>query len=169
MRTLGLLVAGAPLASRARDLHRAAAAHDWRVQFLPTTAAHAWEDYWGSLSPANNSDGRPDAIIVCPLTFNTARKWVLGIADTRPLSVLAESFGQGCPCIAVPMVNRNLWNHPVWEPTLTWLEAKGVDLVDASTGAIGSPQPLDSGTGLQIARDFQTSWVLDRLDATAPQ
>jgi hypothetical protein len=46
------------------------------------------------------------------MTFNTGNKWAHGIADSQPLSVLAEALGARIPAVAVPFVNRSLAGHP---------------------------------------------------------
>jgi phosphopantothenoylcysteine synthetase/decarboxylase len=158
MARLGLLVCGAPLATRTADLTSAAAEAGWDVALTVTTAAEQWAQ--PSSAPPLSRD--VDAVLVCPLTFNTANKWALGIADTPWLSTLNELIATGKPVVAVPMVNETLWRHPAWAGTIERLSTAGVVLVDPSTGA-AEPRPVAHGSGEQVAKAFDPAWVLERL------
>lgn len=160
MATLGIVVCGAPLASRAADLAVAAVDAGWDVTLTLTGAAEQWARDAG----LPLVDRTADALVVCPLTFNTANKWAMGISDTSWLGVLNESLAAGRPIVAVPMVNETLWRHPAWEQTLARLTAGGVMLVDPATGD-RQPRPVPHGSGHRIAADFDPQWVLKRLSA----
>jgi hypothetical protein len=158
MARLGIVVCGAPLASRAADLAVAAAKAGWDVALTLTGAAEQW---------AGSQDLPPiergcDALVVCPLTFNTANKWAVGIADTSWLGVLNESLAAGLPIVAVPMVNETLWRHPAWDSTLTRLSDAGATLLDPATGD-SLPRPVPHGSGDRIAAAFDPDWVLAPL------
>jgi phosphopantothenoylcysteine synthetase/decarboxylase len=94
------------------------------------------------------------------MTFNTANKWALGIADTQPLSLLAESLGAGIPIVAVPFVNESLSRHPAWSESLAMLTASGVRILDPNPG---NPGALRSGTGGDVARRFDPARILNAL------
>jgi phosphopantothenoylcysteine synthetase/decarboxylase len=158
MARLAIVVCGAPLASRTPDLTAGAAAAGWDVALTVTRAAEQWTD----ASPQEAATRHADALLVCPLTFNTANKWALGIADTEWLGVLNESLAAGTPTVAVPMVNETLWRHPAWVGTLTRLASSGVTLVDPATGD-AQPRAVSHGSGEEIARSFDPSWVLRLL------
>jgi hypothetical protein len=83
---LSLIVCGAPLASRAHDVAAALELNDWSVTPVVTSAAGAWLDsIWPLASfrdPNEAKAPRPDAVAVCPMTFNTANKLVHGLADS---------------------------------------------------------------------------------------
>jgi phosphopantothenoylcysteine synthetase/decarboxylase len=158
MAKLSIVACGAPLASRATDLVTAAEEAGWDVALTVTDAAQKWASVQGR-DPASR---HTDALLVCPLTFNTANKWALGIADAPWLNVLSEAVGGGTRIVAVPMVNETLWRHPAWDNTLARLAAAGVVLVDPATGD-AQPRPVPHGSGEDIARAFDPSWVLRLL------
>lgn len=164
MANLSIVVCGAPLSTRAHDLVALATERGWETTLVVTEAARAWvqENATGFRSPADAKPPRPDAVIVAPMTFNTATKWALGIADTAPLSLLAETLGAGKPTIAVPFVNESLWGHPSWAGTLSTLHGAGVVLVDPRTGG-NKPSALASGSGDGVAEAFDPRWVLERI------
>jgi phosphopantothenoylcysteine decarboxylase len=70
----------------------------------------------------------PDAVIVCPATFNTINKWALGIADTLALGILCEALGSGLPIVAVPCLKDSLANHPAFKSSLSFLHEAGVTI-----------------------------------------
>jgi phosphopantothenoylcysteine synthetase/decarboxylase len=94
------------------------------------------------------------------MTFNTANKWALGIADTQPLSLLAESLGAGIRMVAVPFVNESLSRHPAWSESLARLADAGVRLLDPNPA---EPGALRSGTGPDVAGRFDPARILGAL------
>lgn len=168
MSILGVVVCGAPLAARAKDLVEHARQSGWEVSLIPTEAAAGWLGHdasdrgSGFQSPDPPKRRRPDALLVCPLTFNSASKWALGIADNRPLSLMCEALGAGIPTLAVPMVNESLWRHPAWLGHLQVLSDRGVLLVDPVSGD-PTPTPVKSGTGERVAAEFEPQRVLELL------
>jgi phosphopantothenoylcysteine synthetase/decarboxylase len=165
---LSLVVCGAPLASRAADIAAALGDAGWTVTVLPTDAATAWHDDIRGTSahaaqlrrPDEPKPPRPDAVVVCPMTFNTGNKWAHGIADSQPLSVLAEALGAGIPAVAVPFVNQSLAGHPAWSESLVRLSSAGVRLVDPDPDR---PGPLRSGTGDEVTARFDPARVVAAL------
>ncbi|MGH3507412.1 MAG: flavoprotein [Nocardioidaceae bacterium] len=170
MSILGVVVCGAPLAGRTKDLIEHARKAGWDVSLAATEAASAWlsadllESSEAARKPGEPKRRRPDALLVCPLTFNSGSKWALGIADNRPMSLMCESLGAGIPIVAVPMVNDSLWQHPSWAGHLKVLSESGVVFVDPATGRRVTA-PLASGTGDRIAAEFTISSVIDLLSA----
>ena len=168
MPNLSLVVCGAPLANRAVDVAGALADAGWTVSVMLTDAATAWHDDAVDTSthaaqlrrPNDPKPPRPDAVVVCPMTFNTGNKWAHGIADTQPLSLLAEALGAGIPAVAVPFVNQSLAGHPTWSESLARLLAAGVRLVDPDPD---QPGALRSGTGDEIATSFDPARVIAAL------
>jgi len=166
---LSLVVCGAPLASRANDVAQVIAEAGWTVTVLATDAATGWLSVEGGpvvppagfRRPDEAKPPHPDAVVVCPMTFNTANKWALGIADTHPLSLLAESLGAGIRVVAVPFVNESLAGHPAWSESLTRLRETGVRILDPSPDAPGA---LRSGTGGRVAADFDPRLILRELE-----
>jgi hypothetical protein len=165
MANLSIVVCGAPLSARAAELCDQARERGWDASLVVTEAALAWVDAPSIdfRSPDAPKPPRPDAVIVAPMTFNTATKWALGIADTYPLSLLAESLGAGKPIVAVPFVNENLWGHPSWQGTLATLQGAGVVLLDANNQRSRTPSALASGSGDSIAQAFELSSLVEAL------
>lgn len=162
MATLSIVVCGAPLASAAMSLLQGAVTRGWDASLAATEAAHGWLDD-ATLAQLEGPPRRPDAIAVCPLTFNTGNKWAAGISDTSVLGLLNEALGTGSRVIAVPFVNETLWRHPAWSVTLDRLAGVGVSLLDPATG-VPSPQPVAHGSGSTLAAAFDPEWVLRLLD-----
>lgn len=166
MPNLSLVVCGAPLAARTEDLVSALESDGWLVTLLLTSAASSWLDH----APAPTSFRRPgeakqpppDAVVVCPLSFNTGNKWAAGLADTPVLSLLCEALGGGWPSIAVPFFKVPLWSHPAWSVSLRRLQESGVRLIDPADGS-DTPRALAPGAGDDIARGFDPSWVVTAL------
>jgi phosphopantothenoylcysteine synthetase/decarboxylase len=159
-----LVVGGAPLASRTADLRAALTAAGWSVTVVRSAAAAAWTNPDNADTDGGEGGGqerrRPDVVVACPLTFNTANKIAAGVMDTPATGTLCDALGAGVPIVAVPMANTRLWGHPVWATTLTTLRRWGVVLLDPTTGQLGDPRPVDSGTGDAVAAAFDPRWIL---------
>ena len=153
-RPLTLVVCGAPLAARAGEVADALR-EDWSVSIVVTDAAGQW-----FLEPSEHDRPRPDLVVACPLTFNTANKVAAGIMDTSAAGALCDALGAGVPTVAVPMVNNRLWGHPVWQSTLQTLSDAGVRFVDPQSGRVGAPAPVRSGTGPEVVAAFDPEWVV---------
>jgi hypothetical protein len=149
---LTLVVCGAPLAARAPELAGELRSR-WNVSLVVTEAARHWCAW-----PSDEDRPRPQTVIACPLTFNTANKVAAGIMDGTAPGVLCDALGAGVPIVAVPMVNDRLWG-PVWPSTIRTLSAAGVRFVDPRSGRIGAPEPVSSGTGPEVVAAFRPSWV----------
>lgn len=161
MATLSIVVCGAPLATVTAALVRDAQARGWVVSLVATAASRGWldEEAQALVGPETR---RPEAVLVCPLTFNTGNKWAAGISDSSPLGLLNESLGTGARVVAVPFVNESLWRHPAWTDSLERLANSGVRFVDAATGE-ADIRPTAHGAGEDVAAAFRTEWALDRL------
>ena len=171
-----LVVTGTPLTLRCADIAATLKQAGWSVQVVPTAAAAAWVDSAtiaaASGQPAGSEHRDPseakrgeaaDAVVVAPATFNTISKAALGVADTPAHTVLCEAIGSGIPIVMVPMLNDALWGHPALAGHLQTLSAAGVGFVDPQTGT-DSPVPVTSGTGDEVVRAFDPSWIVARLD-----
>ena len=173
-RNVTLIVCGAPLTLRAPDLVRALLDDDWTVAVVATPSALAWidgptvEGLTGTLprsefrDPQQPKSGPPDAVVVCPATFNTVNKAAVGAADTYALAQLCEALGEGVPVVAVPMVNNKLWGHPAWSRSLAVLESIGAELLNVHTGEHGAAV-VQSGTADAVVAAFDPAWVISRL------
>ena len=154
---LTLVACGAPLAGRARDVGAALTAVGWSVSMVVSEAGAAWA------GPGDDDRPRPEVVVACPLTFNTANKIVAGIMDTPATGMLCDALGAGLRVLAVPMVNTRLWTHPAWAATLATLDGWGVVLLDPVDGRRGAPRPVASGTGVALTEAFDPRWVVDAV------
>jgi hypothetical protein len=98
------------------------------------------------------------------MTFNTLTSWANGLANTFPLTTLSAALGGGVPCTAVPFAKHDLAGHPAWLASLAVLRYAGVALIDPSNGRVGAVEPVQSGTGEQVAREFQWQWVFVEMN-----
>jgi hypothetical protein len=67
------LVVCAPLAARAGEVADALRVR-WNVSVVSTDAAGQWFD-----EPSDHDRSRPDAVVACPLTFNTTLRTLTGL------------------------------------------------------------------------------------------
>ena len=173
MSIIALVVSGAPLARRALELTTALRADGWQVQVVATPASSMWltrekQDALTTLgSPArfkfrspgaSYSSADPDAVAVCPASFNTVNKLAAGIADSYAMALICESLGLKTPLVIVPMINRKLWGHPRLSSSLTFLREAGVTLLDVQTGGTDL-SPVESGTGDAVVDRFDPRWL----------
>ncbi|WP_405167695.1 flavoprotein [Nocardia sp. NBC_01499] len=84
-----------------------------------------------------------DAMIVAPITSNSLAKWAAGISDTLPLGLLVEAVGKGMPVVAVPFVNRALFEFPAIQDAVRKLAEWGVIII----GGTDVGEPHEPGTG----------------------
>ncbi|ONI67449.1 hypothetical protein BWI15_30455 [Kribbella sp. ALI-6-A] len=173
-KTLYIVVCGAPLASRAGDGVRAARQHGWDPYLIPTDAAMSWladQDLGdapvitGSRNPNQLRRTPPaDAVAVVPMTFNTLNAWAIGNANTYPLTTLCAALGSRTPTAAVPFAKNDLAGHPAWLASLAVLRYAGIRVINPHDGSTTSVDPLESGTGDQVATNFRWQWVLNQLE-----
>lgn len=71
----------------------------------------------------------PDAVVVCPATFNTVNKLACGISDTLALGVVAEAIGAGTPVVVAPAVSTALAGHRAFARSVAELRAAGVTVL----------------------------------------
>jgi phosphopantothenoylcysteine synthetase/decarboxylase len=174
---VGLVVCGAPLAARASEVATALMDEGRSVSIVATPAALAWIDTETVAQVVGHAplvDNRtpdepkrrsePDALVICPLTFNSLNKIVAGIADTYAHGVMCAALGQRVPVIAVPMVNEILWGHPAWSANLEAITNWGVKLLDVRTGDAGA-RAVPSGIGADVVARFDPTWVRAALDS----
>jgi phosphopantothenoylcysteine decarboxylase len=166
-----LVVTGAPLATRTIDVATEIQDGGWSVNVVATESALAWLDipavmaitgcdvYVGYRTPGQPKRGpEPDAVVVCPATFNTINKVAHGISDNYAVGVVCEAVGQSLPVVIFPMINDRLWQHPARAFSFQALTAAGVrfgDVLDGSPGA----RAVVSGTGDTVVNRFKSEWV----------
>lgn len=81
----------------------------------------------------------PDAIVVCPATFNTLNKWAAGISDTLALGIVTEAIGLGLPLVALPYLNAAQAAHPALDRSVAQLREWGVTVLLGEGGFVPHP------------------------------
>ena len=172
-RVLYLIVCASPRARHVSELIIRAQARDWTVCVIPTPEAlkfidrAALEQLTGfPVRSAYEQPGAgdtlppPDAMLVCPATFNTINKWAYGLADTLALALLTEAIGLGLPLVAAPALNSAQAAHPAFERSVEALREMGVTVLYGS----GVYEPGPPGTG---GRPYDWELPLRSLDERA--
>lgn len=110
----------------------------------------------------NRADRLPRAggVVVAPATYNTVNKWAAGIADTYPLTLLAELTGLGVPAAVLPFVNSALAANRVFARSVGELRAAGVWVLLGPDGV----EPHPPGQGGDRLASFPWHLTLDALD-----
>lgn len=68
----------------------------------------------------------PDAVLACPLSFNSVNKFAHGHADNFAIGLLCEMTGYGVPTVVVPHCKPQLASHPAFIVSLETLRSMGV-------------------------------------------
>jgi phosphopantothenoylcysteine synthetase/decarboxylase len=153
---LYLVVCAAPRARRIGELVELLQADGWTVcvvatpqalNFIDRSALEAQtgypvrSDYKEPDAPDVLPD--PDAMVVCPATFNTINKWAHGVSDTLALGLITEAIGMGLPLVAAPALNSAQAAHPAFEQSVATLRAVGVTVLYGS--GVYEPGPPRTG------------------------
>jgi hypothetical protein len=81
-------------------------------------------------APAPEGTGSPvpaaDAVLACPLTFNSVHKFAHGNADNFAIGLLCEMVGYDVPVVVVPHCKPQLASHPAFAASLETLRVMGV-------------------------------------------
>ena len=67
-----------------------------------------------------------DAVLACPLTFNSVNKFANGHADNFAVGLLCEMVGYGVPVVVVPHCKPQLASHAAFGTSLETLRGMGV-------------------------------------------
>jgi phosphopantothenoylcysteine synthetase/decarboxylase len=70
-----------------------------------------------------------DAVLACPLTFNSVNKFAHGHADNFAVGVLCEMAGYGVPVVVVPHCKPQLASHPAFVASLEALGGMGIQVL----------------------------------------
>lgn len=70
-----------------------------------------------------------DAVLACPLTFNSVNKFAHGHADNFALGLLCELTGYGVPVVVVPHCKPQLAIHHAFPASIATLRAMGVSVL----------------------------------------
>lgn len=174
-RTLYLVVCGSPRAARIGELIGGAHAAGWTVVVVATAAARDFIDeralerltghpvlFDHRRPDEKRSAPLPDAVLVCPATFNTVNKLAAGIADTYPLGLLTEAVGDGLPVVLAPALNTAQAAHPAFDRSVRELRAAGVTVLYGP----GVYEPVPARTG---GRPYPWHLALRALETAAPR
>ena len=137
--TLYLVVSGAPAPEGVPALITACQEAGWRVAVFSTPLGVRFVD------PAEleHLTGEPvrseyrmpgtgkavppaDAVLACPLTFNSVNKFADGHADNFAVGLLCEMVGYGVPVLVVPHCKPQLASHLAFKGSLETLRRMGV-------------------------------------------
>jgi phosphopantothenoylcysteine synthetase/decarboxylase len=167
---LYLIVCASPRARRISELIFRGQARGWTICVIPTPEALKFIDQpaleqltgFAVRSEYEQSGSAhplppPDAMLVCPATFNTINKWAYGLADTLALALLTEAIGLGLPLVAAPALNNAQAAHPAFDRSVAALREMGVTVLYGS----GVYEPGPPGTG---GRPYNWEVPLDALD-----
>ncbi len=163
---LTLVVCGAPLAVRAPEVALALVDVGWSVTVVASPMSRGWldVDLLRSVTgrpvlfeqrQTNQVRGpRPDAVVACPLTMNSASKAATGIMDTYATGVLVDAIAMRLPLTVVVMVSDRLWAHPAWAHHVDTFASVGARFVSPATGLAADPRPVESGSGWEMVAGF---------------
>lgn len=70
-----------------------------------------------------------DAVLACPLTFNSANKFAQGNADNLVIGMLCELAGSDVPIVAVPHCKPQLAAYPAFSSSITTLRGMGISVL----------------------------------------
>src|SRR4051795_12259731 len=77
-----------------------------------------------------------DAFLIAPATAQTLAKLAHGQADNL---LTAAALACRRPLIVAPAMNHAMYEHPATQANLETLRARGVEVLEPATGALGSP------------------------------
>jgi phosphopantothenoylcysteine synthetase/decarboxylase len=138
-RVLYLVLSGAPAPEGIPALVRGCRSAGWQVSVFSTPSGTRFADcaelerLTGSAvrsefrMPGTGEPVAPaDAVLACPLTFNSVNKFAHGHADNFAVSLLCEMTGYGVPVTVVPHCKPQLASHPAFAASLQTLRGMGV-------------------------------------------
>ncbi len=85
---------------------------------------------------------RADVFMIAPASANTLAKLAQGLADNL---LTAAALAARNPLIVAPAMNHAMYDHPATQANLVTLRTRGVEVLDPTTGALGSPGEWGTG------------------------
>lgn len=138
-KVLYLVISGAPAPEGVAELVALCQDGGWRVLVFSTPMGAQFTD------PAalQRMTGQPvrtdyrmpgqgkdfpaaDAVLACPLTFNSVNKFAHGHADNFAVGLLCELVGYRVPVVVVPHCKPQLASHPAFRSSIATLRGMGV-------------------------------------------
>jgi phosphopantothenoylcysteine synthetase/decarboxylase len=112
-----VLVFSTPMGTRFVDCHMLE-----RLTGEPVRSEYRMPGTGKSLPPA-------DAVIACPLTFNSVNKFAHGHADNFAIGLLCEMIGYSVPVVVVPHCKPQLASHLAFTASIQTLRDMGVKVL----------------------------------------
>lgn len=141
-RTLYLVVSGASAPEGIPELVTACQAAGWHVTIFSTPLGVRFIDPAGlerltgepvrseyRMPGTGTPVPPPDAMLACPLTFNSVNKFAHGHADNFAVALLCEMAGYGIPVVVVPHCKPQMARHPAFTGSLGTLRGMGVHVL----------------------------------------
>jgi phosphopantothenoylcysteine synthetase/decarboxylase len=138
-RVLYLVISGAPAPEGIPALVAACQAAGWRVMVFSTAVGIRFIDPAElerlTGEPVRSEYRMPgtgtpilpaDAVLACPLTFNSVNKFAHGHVDNFAVGLLYEMVGYGVPVVLVPHCKPQLASDPAFRASLETLRGMGV-------------------------------------------
>lgn len=139
---LYLVISGAPAPEGIPELVALCQDRGWRVLVFSTPTGARFADVTALQRmtgepirtdyrlPGQGKDYPPaDALLACPLTFNSVNKFAHGHADNFAIGLLCELAGYGVPVVAVPHCKPQLASHPAFQASIGTLRGMGVQVL----------------------------------------
>lgn len=141
-RVLYVVISGAPAPEGVAALVTGCQIAGWRVVVFSTPAGTRFAD----LAELERLTGEPvrsqyrmpgtgtpvppaDAVLACPLTFNSVNKFAHGHADNFAVGLLCELLGYGVPVVVVPHCKPQLATHHAFPASIAALRDMGVEVL----------------------------------------
>jgi phosphopantothenoylcysteine decarboxylase/phosphopantothenate--cysteine ligase len=83
-----------------------------------------------------------DAYLIAPASANTIAKLAHGLADNL---LTSAALAASCPVLVAPAMNHHMWEHPATQANLELLRARGVTVIDPTTGALATKHEWGTG------------------------
>jgi phosphopantothenoylcysteine synthetase/decarboxylase len=141
-RMLYLVISGAPAPEGLPSLVTLIQKSGWRVIVFSTPTGTRFADLdelerltghsvrWEYRMPGTGERTPPaDAVLACPLTFNSVNKFAHGHADNFAVGLLCEMVGYRVPLVVVPHCKPQLASHPAFGASLDTLRGMGVHVL----------------------------------------
>ncbi|HYM21240.1 MAG TPA: bifunctional phosphopantothenoylcysteine decarboxylase/phosphopantothenate--cysteine ligase CoaBC [Candidatus Kapabacteria bacterium] len=110
-----------------------------------------------------------DAMLIAPCSATTLGKLRFGIYDNAVLLV-AASLKEVTPLVLAPAMDEEMWLQPAVQENIEWLRAKGVYVIDPTSGALASGL---SGIGRmkepdEVVKEFENIWQQTKSENIIP-
>src|SRR3954449_5598112 len=76
-----------------------------------------------------------DAYLIAPASANTIAKLAHGLADNL---LTSAALAATCPVLVAPAMNNHMYEHPATKANLALLRARGVTIIEPTTGALAT-------------------------------